>query len=164
VENAYVSWNGAGPISDTKIFDTTSRQELDMWDRRFEPIRRLFPPRTTEANLRVARVATTSAKSASKDVVKLFMSGSWSWDLTHWFESAEFTQAGDNPDQLESDTEIELPDNGWRCVGKVMLFRDLGPERRPAARIVFENDVGERISAFWCWTQETQDSAPTGSL
>lgn len=151
MENEYDRWNGAGAISGARIFDTASREELDLWDRRFEPIRRHFPPSSAEADLRVARVAIKSAKSSSKDVVKLFMSGSWSWDLTRWLERVEFTQVGDDPDQLESDEEIELPDDGWRCVGKVVLFRELGPEHKPMARIVFENEAGERVSAFWCW-------------
>jgi hypothetical protein len=153
VANQYASWAGAGRIGSSRLIDTDSSEELDPSDMRFESIRRFLPPAPGSAgtDILVARVATNSRKRASTEVVKLFLSGSWSWGLTRWLESAEFTKVDGDPLQLESDDEIDLPENGWRSVGKVRLVRDADHGYEPQARIYFENDVGESVSVVLSW-------------
>jgi hypothetical protein len=154
VANEYESWTGAGEVTNSKIFESTTHEELDLTDIKYQAIKSYLPPTqgTSITHFLVARVATTSKKVSARQVVKLFASGSWNWGLTSWLEAAEFTKVGTNLDQLESDVDIDLPDSDWRAVGRVRIFRDLNPPGRPTARITFENDAGESVSAFWCWT------------
>ena len=153
MSNEYESWTGAGEVTSSKIFETSSHEELNLTDPKYQAIKSYLPPERDAGltHFLVARVATTSKKTASAEVVKLFTSGSWNWGLTSWLEAAEFTKVGSNLDQIESDVDIDLPASDWRAVGKVRIFRDLNPPGRPTARIIFENDAGESVSAFWCW-------------
>ena len=153
MSNEYESWTGAGEVTNSKIFETQTHKELDLSDKKYEAIRSYLPPSPDESitHFLVGRVAATSRKSANREIVKLFTSGSWNWGLTSWLEGAEFTKVDGNLDRLESDEDIDLPDSGWRAVGKVTIYRDLDPPGRPTACIVFENDAGESVSAFWCW-------------
>src|SRR5688572_21635143 len=150
----YDSWTGAASTSNREIFDTETKERLNLDD--YPGIATYLPPNSADAfaHFFVARVATVSKKPGGKEVLKLFGNRSWNDDLSRQLEAMDFTKVHGDIDHLISDVKLEIDtDTGWKADSFVELFRKLVPGKL-TAKVIFTNPTDQyrpRISAFWCW-------------